>query len=361
MSQKKSYYIEESQTYHTYQFLKERQDDPKWCDAFERIQRQRLKKVALYLAIILLFLGLFVGKRVMDGELFEEHFSKIPSSQQASSTVDTTKLSEEQVITWAEAVTKERNRQSLLYDNANYQLAVRLKEDGFVYIEVVSHSQVIDLFRINGAGQLEESGSYLAGVEEDSWQVISKGYLDITEVNKYDYELPKVAHQARDEESQSDETATVLMKYENLDMKVKVLLAMSLAAASPEQKEPLIFENFKLNAAGQSDHQYMYSLINRDLLVVGQSNQQAEGLAYELYFEISDETIKPLYYYQEETEQSSSKATINRSKKLFLNNNEKEKRQLYQYYLENTSLYDQLSHDVLEDASFYKGESETSN
>ncbi|MGY3751135.1 hypothetical protein [Vagococcus acidifermentans] len=55
---KRTYYVKKTDTYHTYEFLEERQDDPKWREAFLAARRsRRLKLFFSFLLLIAVFLG----------------------------------------------------------------------------------------------------------------------------------------------------------------------------------------------------------------------------------------------------------------------------------------------------------------
>lgn len=69
MSQK-TYYVEKTGTYHTYEFLKKRQDNPKWREAYVDARKSRVQnRILTVIAAVILIEGLMLLKRYGNNEL----------------------------------------------------------------------------------------------------------------------------------------------------------------------------------------------------------------------------------------------------------------------------------------------------
>ncbi len=102
------------------------------------------------------------------------------SSDSAEQVVDTTNLTTEQLKEWVSAVL---DRQfSMGRASFSYQLAVE-NQDGYAYVQVTNEPQgeVIDRFRINDLGELEEQDR--TNGDSGAYKVMATKFMDTSEVS----------------------------------------------------------------------------------------------------------------------------------------------------------------------------------
>ena len=94
-------------------------------------------------------------------------------------------LSEDEVKKWVSAVWDKRHQN--IKQTYGYELNVRVDDkDHLVYIAVVPTKGIeignFGSFRINADGELEESGYFVEGANIGDWIVVSKKYMDVSQV-----------------------------------------------------------------------------------------------------------------------------------------------------------------------------------
>lgn len=92
----KTYYVRENGSWHTYEFLKKRQNNPKWHSAYLAAKRQRRRETII--SMVILAVVLVVGVNLYNYYYSSENVSIQPSSQTSSITASTDISSSDNVI-----------------------------------------------------------------------------------------------------------------------------------------------------------------------------------------------------------------------------------------------------------------------
>lgn len=164
---------EKRKKHHSYKFLKERKDDPKWKDEYLKSKSLR---TAIFIFLITLIIGLgalFILPKFINfsniSEIYDRFVNKYDEEdiKVEITKTDTTDLTRNEVYKWIEYIIEERNS-NLEYDfsnDATYNISIIDSSnsfDGYVYAEVrhsstdKNHNQILTIFRVNENGYLEE-------------------------------------------------------------------------------------------------------------------------------------------------------------------------------------------------------------
>ena len=166
-------------------------------DILEDIEKKerRNKIIGLIVLVLLVLVGFFVVGVLSDKKdqtpiktvtTNSTKTSESSTSESVEKVVQKEKnLTGDEVKQWVGAVWDKRNQN--IPNAMSYELDVRIDDrDKLVYVRVnpPKEKQIDSLggFRINANGELEESGYYVEGVGVDEWVVVSRKFMDLSEV-----------------------------------------------------------------------------------------------------------------------------------------------------------------------------------
>lgn len=166
-------------------------------EILEEIEKKerRNKIIGLIVLVLLVLVGFFAVGVLSDKK--EEIPIKTATSSSSKITESTTKettkkvvqkeknLNQDEVKQWVSAILDKRTQN--IPNQYGYELDVRVDErDKLVYISVNPPKGIevdrMGSFRINANGELEESGYYVEGASADEWVIVSRKFMDISEV-----------------------------------------------------------------------------------------------------------------------------------------------------------------------------------
>lgn len=164
------------------------------ADIQKKERRNRI--VGLLIIVVMVLMGFYVigvTSEKKENQAITQTSTTTSQSQVSSSSEekDISKeknLTEAEVKQWVSAIWDKKYQN--FPDTYGYELAVKLDDnDQLVYIRVLPPKGIeIDTlggFRINAKGELEESGYYVAGANIDEWVLVSKTFMDVSQVESY--------------------------------------------------------------------------------------------------------------------------------------------------------------------------------
>lgn len=172
-----------------------------------------------------------IAKTANSSSSFEENSSREPEP------VKEKNLTEEEVKQWVSAVIDKRDQD--IPNKIGYELELSTNDkDKLLYIGVEPPKGVeidsLDSFRINANGELEESGYFVKNADINEWVVVSRKFMDVSEVKIKDVptqlsssEKPKVRP-----ELTAEEFAELYAKWSNSDYPI-----MNLKEFEKEQED----------------------------------------------------------------------------------------------------------------------------
>lgn len=212
-------------------------------DIEKKERRNRLIGIGLFLVAVLIGFyvigiqankkdnNLPIAKTANSSSSFEENSSREPEP------VKEKNLTEEEVKQWVSAVIDKRDQD--IPNKIGYELELSTNDkDKLLYIGVEPPKGVeidsLDSFRINANGELEESGYFVKNADINEWVVVSRKFMDVSEVKIKDVptqlsssEKPKVRP-----ELTAEEFAELYAKWSNSDYPI-----MNLKEFEKEQED----------------------------------------------------------------------------------------------------------------------------
>lgn len=201
-------------------------------DDIERKEKRNIFFGLIILVIIVLigfyFLGIKEERKKQDTSKVStsktsQKYKNIESEKVKQNTIKEKNLTEEEVKRWVSAVWDKRYRD--IEQEYGYELNVRIDDkDNLVYIVVLPPKGIevdsLGSFRINEHGELEESGYFIDGVNFNDWVVVSKKFMDVSDIESMEPITQMDEKEIKKVELSSEEFAELFVEWSKSELPV---------------------------------------------------------------------------------------------------------------------------------------------